>query len=325
MLASILDGDDAAGAARPDEELTDVENNAADTPTDGRILVVGAGAMGAQIAMACALAGYRVRLHDIAEESLEKARANLTGVMERRVAKGRLSQAESDAAFARLESTTDLDGAAVDADVVIEAAVEKLEVKQDLFARLDTLCPSHTILASNSSSFVPSAIGARTERPDRVCNLHFFNPALVMKCVEVVRSPDTSDATMDAAVALVERLGKEAVVLNKEINGFVANRILGALRDEAVALLEGGYASVSDIDKACRTALGHPMGPFELQDMTGLDIGHAVKQGRYAESGDPADQPQRSLAERVEAGHLGRKTGQGWYRYDSEGNKLGEA
>lgn len=302
-----------------------MESSAADTRPDGTILVVGAGAMGSQIAMACALAGYRVRIQDIATESLEKARTNLTGVMDRRVTKGRLTQAESDEAFARLDLTTDLEAACADVDLVIEAAVENLEVKQDLFARLDSLCPPHTILASNSSSFVPSTVGARTDRPDRVCNLHFFNPALVMKCVEVVRSPDTSDETMDAAIGLVEHLGKEPVVLNKEINGFVANRILGALRDEAVALLEGGYASISDIDTACRTALGHPMGPFELQDMTGLDIGHAVKQGRYAESGDPKDRPQRSLAERVEAGNLGRKTGQGWYRYDADGNKLGEA
>jgi 3-hydroxybutyryl-CoA dehydrogenase len=296
---------------------------AMDTVTD--VLVVGAGAMGAQIAMACALAGYRVSVTDISAESLARARASLRELTERRVGKGRLSAADRDAAFGRLTFTADLDAAAPSADFVIEAAVEDLAVKRELFARLDALCPAHAVLASNSSSFVPSRLAAATQRPDRVCNLHFFNPALVMKCVEVVRGPRTSDETTQAAVALAERLGKEPVVMAREVSGFIANRIINVIRDEAVFLLEGGYATVTDIDRACRTALGHPMGPFELQDMTGLDIGYASKQGRYQDSGDLADAPPRSLAERVRAGHLGRKTGQGWYRYDADGNQAGEA
>ncbi len=290
-----------------------------------RILVVGAGAMGSQIGMACALAGYDVRLQDIAADGLTRAESTLRGLMDKRVAKGRITQQHSDDAFARLEFTTDLAAAAQDVDLVIEAAVENLQIKRELFARLDELTPPRAILASNSSSFVPSKLADATGRADRVCNIHFFNPALVMKCVEVVRGPQTSDETVSAAVELVAKLGKEAVVMDKEINGFIANRILNAIRDEAVFLLEGGYASISDIDAACRTALGHPMGPFELQDMTGLDIGHATKQGRFEESGDPAEAPSRSLSERVAAGHLGRKTGQGWYRYDAAGNKVGEA
>ena len=171
---------------------------------------------------------------------------------------------------------------------------------------------------------MPSKLAASTRRPDRVCNMHFFNPALVMKCVEIVRGPDTSDDTA-AAIALALRLGKEPVIMTREISGFIANRILNAIRDEAVFLLEGGYASITDIDRACRTALGHPMGPFELQDMTGLDVDYASKLGRYEESRDPADAPSCSLTVRVKAGHLGRKTGQGWYRYDADGTKLGEA
>lgn len=299
--------------------------DAAQDRTVTSILVVGAGAMGAQIGMACALAGYRVAIQDVAAASLDRAEADLRSIVDGRVAKGRITAETRDQAFANLTFTPHLEQAAAGADLVIEAVVEDLDVKRALFARLDSLCPSHTILASNSSSFVPSKLAAATHRPDRVCNLHFFNPAMVMKCVEIVRGPATADATIKAALAVANRLGKEPVVMDKEINGFVANRILGAIRDEATFLLEGGYASITDIDTACRTALGHPKGPFELQDMTGLDIGYATKRGRFDESGDPADGPSRSLAERVEAGHLGRKTGQGWYRYDENGNKVGEA
>jgi 3-hydroxybutyryl-CoA dehydrogenase len=151
--------------------------------------------------------------------------------------------------------------------------------------------------------------------------MHFFNPALVMRCVEVVRGPDTSDATIDTVVALTEQLGKQPVVLRKEIPGFVANRILGAARDEAIFLLEQGVASVEDIDAACRTALGYPMGPFELMDLTGIDIGYHAKLARHAVTGDPRDLPSRTVTELVERGELGRKTGKGFYTYP---DKIGE-
>ena len=153
--------------------------------------------------------------------------------------------------------------------------------------------------------------------------MHFFNPALVMRCVEVVRGEKSSDESIRATVELTERLGKLPVVLDKEINGFVANRILVAIRREAMFLAEGGYASIEAIDTACRTALGHPMGPFELQDLTGLDIGYYSQQGRYDDSGDPADRPARSLQHHVRHGDLGRKTGRGWYIYDDAGAKVG--
>jgi 3-hydroxybutyryl-CoA dehydrogenase len=287
------------------------------------VLVVGSGAMGSQIAMVCALAGLDVRVQDISAESLDRARTSLQARMDRNVAKGRLSAEDRDAAFAKMTFTTDLPAAADGVDFVIEAAVEKLDVKRALFAELDRLCPDHTILTSNSSSFVPSRIADATARPAQVCNMHFFNPALVMKCVEVVRGQDSSDQTIEATVALAERLGKLPIVLDKEINGFVANRILVAIRREAMFLAEGGYASIEAIDTACRTALGHPMGPFELQDLTGLDIGYYTQQGRYDESGDPADRPAASLERHVKAGHLGRKTGRGWYVYDEAGATVG--
>jgi 3-hydroxybutyryl-CoA dehydrogenase len=288
------------------------------------ILVVGAGAMGSQIAMVCALAGYQVSLQDISEAMLDKARTQLEERLARNVDKGRLTAEDCTAAFGRLTFTTDL-SVAQSADFVIEAVVEKLDVKRTLFAELDRLAPEHTILVTNSSSFVPSRIASATARPDRVCNMHFFNPALVMQCVEVVRGPQTSQATVDATVELARRMGKIPVVLQREIPGFIANRILNAVRDEAIALFEGGVASVEDIDTVCRTALGYPMGPFELMDLTGIDIGYYTKQARFAESGEPADLPSRSVTEKVERGELGRKTGKGWYEYDARGNKMGAA
>jgi 3-hydroxybutyryl-CoA dehydrogenase len=286
-----------------------------------RILVVGAGAMGSQIAMVCALAGYETTATDVADDALDRATAQLHARLDRDVAKGRRTREDVDAAFAQLTFTTDLDTAAATADLVIEAALEKLEVKREVFARLDKTSPAHTILTTNSSAIMSSQLADATGRPDRVANMHFFNPALVMRCVEVVGSSATSDDTMEAVSELARSLGKEPVVLRKEIPGFVANRILGAVRDEAIFLLENGIASVEDIDTACRTALGYPMGPFELMDLTGIDIGYHAKLARHAVTGDPRDLPSRTVAELVERGELGRKTGKGFYTYDEDGNR----
>ncbi|HZG63367.1 MAG TPA: 3-hydroxyacyl-CoA dehydrogenase family protein [Rubrobacteraceae bacterium] len=285
------------------------------------ILVVGAGAMGSQIGMVCSLAGYSVTVQDIDEGMLEKAQEQLRARMARDVEKGRMEQDEVNAAFDRMNFTNDLEGSASETDFVIEAAVEKLDVKRELFGILDEAAPEHTILATNSSTIVSSQVADATDRPDRVCNMHFFNPALVMKCVEVVRGPKTSDATVETTVELTRRIGKAPVVLSKEISGFVANRILGALRDEAISLHEKGVASIEDIDTACKTALGHPMGPFELMDLTGIDVGYYVKMARYEESGDPKDKPKKSVVEKFENGEFGRKTGKGWYEYDEQGRK----
>jgi 3-hydroxybutyryl-CoA dehydrogenase len=283
----------------------------------GEVLVVGAGAMGSQIGMVCALAGYRTAVTDLDDAALGRAETELHRRLDRDVAKGRRDQPDVAEAFARLSFTTDLDAAARTTDFVIEAASEDLEVKRDVFARLDALAPAHTILTTNSSAIASSRIADA----DRVANMHFFNPALVMRCTEIVGGPATSAATLGTITALARRLGKDPVVLHKEIPGFVANRILGAARDEAVFLLEQGVASAQDIDTACRTALGHPMGPFELMDLTGIDIGYRAKLARYAESEDPADRPSRTVTELVERGELGRKTGLGFYRYDDDGTK----
>jgi 3-hydroxybutyryl-CoA dehydrogenase len=286
-----------------------------------RIVVVGAGAMGSQIALVCALAGYVTTLTDVDSRQLTEADADVRTLLARRVEKQRITAAQADAALARLRYSINVENAAADADLAIEAVIEKLDVKRELMALLDKVTPPRTILASNSSGFVPSQLADATRRADRVCNLHFFNPVTVMRCVELVRGPQTSDATIDACVGVVKRLGKEPVVLDKEIPGFVANRILNAVRDEAIRLLEADIASVESIDAACRTALGYPMGPFELMDLTGIDIGYYTKVARFGESGDPADAPSRSVAVLVERGELGRKTGLGWYAYAPDGTK----
>ncbi|MGY4098803.1 3-hydroxyacyl-CoA dehydrogenase family protein [Nocardia sp. R16R-3T] len=287
-----------------------------------RVLVVGAGAMGSQIALVCARAGLTVACYDIDSARVETAHQDLRERSARDVAKGRRDQAEEEAAWERLTFGTDLATLMTDVDFVIEAAVEKLDIKRSLFAELDRLAPAHAILATNSSGFVPSKLADATGRPDRVCNVHFFNPALVMKCVEVVAGPQTAPETVAAAVDLVRRIGKTPVVLSKEIPGFIANRILNAVRDEAIHLYENGIATVDAIDTACRTALGYPMGPFELMDLTGIDIGYFTKMARYSETGDPRDAPSKTVTELVELGQLGRKTGRGWYIYDEQGQKV---
>jgi 3-hydroxybutyryl-CoA dehydrogenase len=279
-----------------------------------KIAVIGSGAMGSQIAMVCALGGYEVALNDISEESLKKAKDSLEGHMNRRIEKGRLSAEHVRDAFERLQFTSDLH-VVKDADLVIEAIVEKLDAKRELFKKLDELTPKHAILATNSSTIVSSKLADATNRPEKVCNVHFFNPALVMELVEVVRGPHTSEETAQVAFELVERINKVPVLLKKEISGFIANRILGKLMDEAVYLLENGYADHQEIDLVCKKALNHPIGPFALMDLTGLDVNYFVRLQRYQESGNEADKPSKLIQEKVEKGELGRKTGQGFYTY----------
>lgn len=280
------------------------------------VTVIGAGAMGSQIAMVSALAGYSTALVDIAEEYVERAALQLKSRMNRDVEKGRRSQDEVTAAFDRLTFTTDRDGSAAQTDFVIEAAVEDLSIKRELFAELDRICPPHTILATNSSNIVSSRVADATARPDKVCNFHFFNPALVMECVEVVPNEQTSEKTVETAVALAQSFGKKPVELKRETPGFVANRLLAALRTEALKLYEEGIADFEDIDVAAKTALRHPMGPFELMDLVGLDVVYLIRMAEYEQTGNPESLPRPAIKELYEAGRFGRKSGQGWYSYD---------
>ena len=280
------------------------------------ITVIGAGAMGSQIAMVCALAGYDTDVVDIKQEAVDNASEQLHSRMDRDVSKGRRTQQDVDAAFGRLTFSTDRDACAAQADFVIEAAVEDLTIKRQVFAELDAVCPEHTILATNSSNIVSSRVADATNRPEKVCNVHFFNPALVMKCVEVVPHQGTSRETVETAMELARSIGKAPVELKKEVPGFVANRLLGALRSEALKLYEDGVADYKDIDVAAKTALNHPMGPFELMDMVGIDVVYLIRLAEYEQTGDPASLPAKSVTEKYEAGDYGRKTGKGWYDYE---------
>lgn len=279
------------------------------------ILVIGAGTMGRQIAMTAALAGYSTIIQDISEDGLEAARTELESWAAGRVAKGKLEQESATAALEALSYSTDLDTAAVNADYVIEAATERLDIKTQIFEKLGVLAPAHAILATNSSTLGSSKIAEVTGRAAQVCNMHFFNPALVMKCVEVVRHETTSDATVEITMELARRMGKEPVQINKEIPGFIANRLMGAIHREALHLADAGIASIEDIDTTARTALGHPMGPFALMDMVGLDVVDFIAQATYAETGLEEDAPNPGIAALVAEGKLGRKTGAGFYNY----------
>ncbi|RKQ37015.1 3-hydroxyacyl-CoA dehydrogenase family protein [Kocuria tytonis] len=280
------------------------------------ITVIGAGAMGSQIAMVCALAGYETDVVDIKQEAVDKASEQLHSRMDRDISKDRRTPEDVAAAFERMTFSTDRDGCAAKADFVIEAAVEDLKIKRQLFAELDAVCPEHTILATNSSNIVSSRVADATNRPDKVCNFHFFNPALVMKCVEVVPHEATSRETVETAMELARSIGKAPVELKKEVPGFVANRLLGALRTEALKLYEDGVADYKDIDVAAKTALNHPMGPFELMDMVGIDVVYLIRLAEYEQTGDPASLPAESIKEKYEAGQYGRKSGHGWYDYE---------
>jgi 3-hydroxybutyryl-CoA dehydrogenase len=280
-----------------------------------RLGVIGAGTMGHQIAMLGALAGCETVAADVREEALRQAEAANRGHMDRWVARGRLTTAAVDAAFARLRWTTRLEDAAADADVVIEAVIERLEEKREVFRALDAVAPARTVLATNSSTVRSSLLADATRRPDRVCNMHFFNPPLVMELVEVVMHPLTSQATADTVTGLVRQMGRTPVLLRKEMPGFVVNRILWALVDEAVRLYEAGVASVEDIDTAVKKGLRHPMGPFELMDFNGIDVAYHVRMQRQRETGDAGLGPPRSIVEKYERGEWGRKSGRGWYTY----------
>jgi 3-hydroxybutyryl-CoA dehydrogenase len=279
------------------------------------ICVVGAGNMGHQIALAAALAGYNVKCTDINQEILQKAENFADTYLPQRVAKGKLSEEDAKAARARISFTGDLAEAAKDADLVIEAVIEKLDLKRKIFADLDRICPEHAILATNSSYIVSSKIADVTKRPEKVCNMHFFNPALVMKLVEVVKGPHVSDETVEAVVDVCKKMGKIPVVLKKEIYGFLVNRIVSAIKNEALYIYDMGVATPEDIDTAVVHALGHPMGPFRLLDLTGIDLSYYISMERYQETGDPKYKPSPIIVEKFIKKEWGRKTGKGFYDY----------
>jgi 3-hydroxybutyryl-CoA dehydrogenase len=278
------------------------------------VTVVGAGTMGSQIALQTALAGrYQVKLVDAVPGQLERARAQNRKLLDRSVEKGRLTKERAADALGRITDSDDLDEAARSADLVIEAVIEDFDTKKAVFTALGKAARQDAILASNSSTIVISRLADLTGNAARCCNMHFFHPVTVMQLCEVVKGPKTSDAAVATATEFVRSIDRTPVVLNKEIWGFIVNRILFAASEEAMHLLEGGYASAEDIDTAVQKGLNWPMGPFHLLDFSGLDIFYGAMKDRHRQ-GEGGDAPE-VLRKLVEEGNLGRKTGRGFFEY----------
>jgi 3-hydroxybutyryl-CoA dehydrogenase len=288
-----------------------------------KIFVAGAGAMGSGIAQVCAQAGYRVVMQDLTDEIVEKGLKTIAWSVGKLVEKGKV-QGTVDEIVARVEGTLDF-SAAKDADFVFEVVIEDLDTKKEVLSELDTLCQPRTIFASNTSAIPITDIAESTKRPSQVVGTHFFNPVPMMRIVEIVRGLLTSEETMGAAERLCRSLGKETIRVNRDVAGFALNRINFPSTVEAIRLVEAGIASVEDIDKGMRLGFGRAMGPFETADLAGLDVGYNAMSAVYQETQDEKFHPPMLFQRKVRVGHLGRKTGIGWYRYDDKGNKLGPA
>jgi 3-hydroxybutyryl-CoA dehydrogenase len=283
-----------------------------------KIAVVGAGVMGRGIAHAGALGSFDVRLHDVDREPLTNATSSIEKEMKKAVEKGRLEEGEMHEALNRISTTEDLEEAVSGAGLVIEAVLEKMDLKLDLFERFDGLCEPETVLATNTSTMSPTEIAAATDRPDRCIAMHFFNPAHRMKLVELVRGVETTDETVEVARKVAERMGKETVEVN-EFPGFVTSRINCLVGNEAMNMLVEGVASAPDIDKALKLGLGYPMGPLELADLVGLDTRLRNLEYLHETLGEKY-RPSPLLRKRVAAGHLGKKSGRGIYEYTEDGD-----
>ncbi len=278
------------------------------------VMVVGAGLMGSGIAQVSAIAGHDVILRDITDEAVGKGRGAIEASLARFAEKGAISADDAEAALARITGTTDLDGAA-DADIIVEAIIEEVDLKAALFADLDRLAPQGAILATNTSAIPITRIAAATQRPEAVVGTHFFSPVPMMKLCELVRGLKTSDETLGAARTWAEGIGKTCIVVNRDVAGFVTTRIITALVNEAIRLVETGVASPEDVDIACKLGFGHAMGPLATADLTGIDVMRRASMSIYNETAEKAFYPPELITRMAIAGDLGRKSGRGFYTY----------
>ena len=280
-----------------------------------KIFVLGAGTMGSGIVQAFAQKGYEVIVRDIKDELVQSGIVRINNGLSKLVSKGKMTEETKEDILSRISGTTDMNLAA-DCDLVVEAAIENMKIKKEIFAELDKICKPETILASNTSSLSITEVASATSRPEKIIGMHFFNPAPVMKLVEIIRGMATSQETFDAVKELSLAIGKEPVEV-AEAPGFVVNRILIPMINEASFILQEGIASVEDIDTAMKYGANHPMGPLALGDLIGLDVCLAIMDVLYNETGDTKYRASSTLRKYVRAGWLGRKTGRGFYNYNA--------
>ena len=278
-----------------------------------KVFVLGAGTMGAGIVQAFAQKGCEVIVRDIKDEFVQRGIAGITKGLDKQVARGKMTEEDKEDILSRISGTTDMN-LACDCDLVVEAAIENMKIKKEIFAELDGICQESTILASNTSSLSITEVASATKRPDKVIGMHFFNPAPVMKLVEIIKGIATSQETFDAVKALSVEIGKEPVEV-AEAPGFVVNRILIPMINEASFILQEKISTVEDIDTAMKYGANHPMGPLALGDLIGLDVCLAIMDVLFSETGDNKYRASNVLRTYVRAGWLGRKTGRGFYDY----------
>jgi 3-hydroxybutyryl-CoA dehydrogenase len=283
-----------------------------------QVFVVGSGTMGNGIAQVCAQSGLQVTLCDLSQDVLENAVKTINWSVGKLAGKGLIAD-DADTVMQRIQTSTGYDAVA-EADLVIEAVFEKIEVKHEVLKKIDELARDDTVMASNTSAIPITEIAAAVSRPENFLGIHFFNPVPMMQAVEVIRGISTSDETFQCGADFVRFLGKEPVLVNRDIAGFILNRINMVSNMEAMRIVEQGIATPADIDKGMRLAFGRKMGPFETADLVGVDVQLMAYTNVYEEEKDPRFYPPSILRQKVLAGHLGRKTGRGWYEYNPDGS-----